>query len=130
MLKKPTSIENEDGKVLSEEDAVGLRNEFEKLQTMMTFYKTKWIKLRMIARKEIKTCLHNKFNNKHFNPTEYDANSPRPKTSRRVPQPTPEEYTDYGVLLFTKRSSVESNTAATIQLNKLLYMMILAKYNQ
>eukprot|EP00945_MAST-04E_sp_MAST-4E-sp1_P007628 g7628.t1 len=26
---------------------------------------------------------------------DFDVNSPRPKTSRRVPKPTPEEYTDY-----------------------------------
>ena len=96
-VEEATSIENEDGKVLSEEDAVGLRNEFEKLQTMMTFLQDEVDQVENDKVREGNQDLPAQQVQQQALPTltEYDANSPRPKTSRRVPQPTPEEYTDY-----------------------------------
>ena len=92
-VEKATAIEDAQGKVVSEEDAAVLREEFANLQKLMGMLQSEVDNVENGESADSNTQQQTQadFEQQQLplsNLIEYDQYSPRPRTSRRVPQPT------------------------------------------
>ena len=116
-VEQATAIQDTKGKVVSEEDAAVLREEFARLQKLMGMLQSEVDNVEngepidSNPQQHMQEDFEQQQQLPLSNLIQYDQNSPRPKTSRRVPQPTPEEYTDY-VPHLEERPAIKSTSTA------------------